>query len=259
MKRAIFFVLASLIEASLFSQNLVQNPGFDNWGVTGKPIKWTNSAGCVKDSLIVNSAPYSCRQISTISSAKELGQKIPVEASKKYTLSFYYNTDTTTKGSGCRIWCEWQDSIGELVDSSSLSILHSSTMKSEIWKQFSVEATAPEGAVTFYLLVRTMSRSITYWDNFVFEEAVLTSRAEELLTGIKVHPNPASNYLIISNLYDMQHINIQNLAGMIVWSGDFAGEMTVTIPVSELRNGMYILRITASGKQFTRKFIKLTN
>lgn len=259
MKRAIFLVLASVIEALSFSQNLVQNPMFDTWSTSGRPAKWTNAAGCLKDSAKVRSASYSCRQITT-STSKDLGQKIPVEAGKKYSFSFFYNTDTTKIGNGCRVYSDWlNDTLGIIEDTESRAVLHSSYMKSDTWSQFIVDVTAPEGAITFYLLVRTMSRSVTYWDDFIFREYIVSDNPETRFADMTLYPNPACDYLIINTLHNIQHIDIQDFTGRVVWSSDFSGEIPVTIPVSALREGMYIARIRTPDKIMTRKFIKNIN
>ena len=71
-----------------------------------------------------------------------------------------------------------------------------------------------------------------------------------------IYPNPAHDYLIISNLQHLQQIDIQDLTGMLLWSSHFSGEETVTIPISGLRSGLYLICIQTSDKMVIRKFIK---
>ena len=100
--------------------------------------------------------------------------------------------------------------------------------------------------------------SIVYWDDFVFQENLATLNSEEKLTDIKIYPNPVSDYLIISNIENLQHINIQSLAGITVWASGFSGETFVTIPVSGFVDGLYLISIRTSDKLITRKFVKKT-
>lgn len=61
MKRAIFFVLFLSMELLSFSQNLIVNPGFETWEKINKPVGWTTTQNCLKDSVCINSGNYSCR------------------------------------------------------------------------------------------------------------------------------------------------------------------------------------------------------
>jgi hypothetical protein len=254
MKRAIIFVLLLSMEHYSFSQNLVVNPGFENWGKVTKPTGWTTSESCLKDSVNILSGSYSCRQEGS-SVSKNLEQIITISPEKQYRFSFFFKTGTT--GNGCRVWCEWlDDKQVPINDPLSAVILHSDFMKSDSWQQFSIDITPPAGAEYFDLLIRSLPNSITYWENFLFTENVPTYNHEEKTSEIIIYPNPASNFLNISNINNVQHIDMQNLSGITFRSFNFSGEKSASIPLSGLTNGLYILRIKMSGKTIIRKFIK---
>lgn len=253
MKRALFFVLFSFICICLFPQNQVNNEGFEIWAKTNNPTGWTNKQGCLKDSVFVLSGKYSCRQTGT-SDSKDLGQKIIVSGGKQYRFSFFYNTDTTNTGNGCRIWCSWLDENGNDID-----VLHSGFMKSDEWQQFENDITSPSGAVYFYLLVRTLPNSITYWDNFSFKEKIVSYNHENIFPETNIYPNPAHHYLNINNSQEIQHIDIISLTGIKFWSSDFSGETDVTIPLSGIPDGLYIIEIMTTNRIITRRFIKKSN
>lgn len=256
MKRAIIFVLLFGIEQALVCQNMVVNPEFELWSNATKPTDWSNSQYCLKDSDNVKSGIYSCRQDGGTSS-RDLGQKFIVSPDKLYRFSFFYKSGAATTGNGCRVWCEWLDENKiSLDDPSTESVLHSGFLKSEEWKQFSADITSPAGAGYFYLLVRTLPNSITFWDDFIFEENVTTFEHEATHQEITIYPNPARNYLIICNIQHLQHIDIQNIAGASVWSSGFSGEEVISIPVSGLSEGLYIIRIRTSERFIIRKFIR---
>jgi hypothetical protein len=132
-------------------------------------------------------------------------------------------------------------------------------MKSDTWQRFYTDIIAPPNASYFYLEVRTYQNSIAYWDDFVFEENVTTYAHQEKPTGTMIYPNPAHDYLIISNIQYLKHIDIQNFTGINVWSSNFSGENSVTIPVYGLPDGVYIIIFLTSDKIITRKFIKKSN
>jgi hypothetical protein len=259
MKRALFFVLFSTISIFSLSQNLVNNEGFEIWKKTNNPTGWTNKQGCLKDSAFVLSGKYSCRQTGT-SDTKELAQYIVVSEMKQYSFSFFYNTDTTDTGNGCRVWCSWKDVNDTAIDDpSSESVLHSGFLKSAKWQQFSADVTSPAGAVIFCLLVRTLPKSITYWDDFKFEEIIVSDVNENMFSDIEIYPNPATDYLNINNTRQIQHIDIISFTGIMVWSSDFSWETYVTIPLSGMPDGLYIIKIVTTNRIITRKFIKKSN
>lgn len=255
MKRAIFFVLLTIVSLLSFAQNLVINPGFETWEKSNKPAGWTTAQNCLKDSDNIKSGSYSCRQDG---GTKYLGQSLSIVPGKRYRLSFFYKTVITGSGNGCRTWCYWKDAEGNnLTDVSTDDILRPSKyLKSDRWQQFSVDLAAPAGASSFYLEVRTYQNSVTYFDDFRFEENVTTFVNMEKIQNIRIYPDPAHDYLIVSNITDAQQIYIQSLTGTILWSSGFSGEQTVTIPVSKLADGIYIVRILTSDKTITRKFIR---
>ncbi len=257
MKRTIFFVLCFITQNLLFSQNLVINPGFESWSVNTKPAGWVHIENCLKDSLSVFSGRYSCLH-SGGTSASDLGQTIAVLPGKEYFLSFYYKTVITASGNGVRMWCYWKDQNGNnITDLLTDAILRPSKyLKSDVWTQFTTRVKAPSDAASFYLEVRTYPNSCAYWDDFIFREDVQTYKPEIVLYNPLIHPNPARDFLTVSNLQNLERIYIHDLSGNTIWSSAFSGEIIVKVPVSQLSDGLYILRILDSGNWITRKFIK---
>ena len=255
MKRVMFFVICFAFCKTVSAQNLVVNPGFESWESSGKPSDWANTQNCLKDSDFIKSGNYVCRQ-DGVTSSRDLGQRVIVSPGKHYTFSFFFKTGSATTGNGCRLWCEWLDAAKvSISDPSSVAILHSVYMKSDIWQQLSCDVTSPENAGYFYLLVRTLSNSVTYWDDFVFEESIPTINNEIHASEIRVYPNPASNFLNISDLNNVQHIDILSLTGITIWSSSYSGEESVIIPVSGLPRGLYFIRVQTSVGITTNKII----
>lgn len=252
MKRVVFFVLCFVVSISAFPQNLVINSGFDNWSRTDKPANWNNTQGCLKDSVYIVTGNYSCRQEATTSS-RDLGQKFAVLPGTNYRFSFFYLTGSETSGNGCRVWCSWLDnSQAGIAD----PVIHSTFLKSESWQKYEAAVTSPETAGYFYLLVRTLPNSITYWDDFVFEEDIATSAKETIKTDIEIYPNPASDYLTIKNIQNIESVDVLSITGSIVYSEKTINEGEIIIPVSKLPQGIYFVRTFSQGKQYIIKFIK---
>ncbi len=258
MKRSLSFVLFFIPVFLSFSQNLVINPGFESWQKINKPTGWTTALNCLKDSAIINTGTYSCRQ-STSTDSKELGQVIPVTAGNQYRIAFWYINDPVQTGNGCRIWSSWKDADGNsIADEVSLPLLHSGYLKSESWKEYSAEITAPPNAGYFNLVIRTLPNSITFWDDIVFEENVPTGESELDPDNIIVYPNPACNYLIINNIQNLYNIDIQTITGYKMISRKTNGEESIMIPLSGFKNGIYIICIKSPGKLYTKRFIKIS-
>ncbi len=261
MKRAIFFVLFLVIYYATFGQNLVVNPGFEIWTKISKPTGWTHVENCLKDSLSVFSEKYSCMQSGGATTTSDLGQTITVVPGTEYMLSLYNRTIITSNGKGSRIWCYWKDAENNSIDDPLTNdiLRPSQYFRSEEWQYFSIIVTSPPDAAAFYLEVRTNTNSIAYWDDFVFEESIPTGNYERDESSVSIYPNPSSNYLIISNINKLQHIDILNITGETIYAKAFNGEEIVTIPIERLADGIYFIRIKNSGKLITRKFIKKAN
>lgn len=254
MKRHISFVLFFITAIYSYSQNLVTNPGFETWQKVNKPDGWTSALGCLKDSAIILSGNYSCRQAATADS-RELGQLIPVSEGSLYRISFWYRNESS--GNGCRIWSNWKDNEGNAIDDGlSLPLLHSGFLKSDNWKQYSADVTAPPSAAYFNLIIRTLPNSVTYWDDVFFEESVATYNNELILYNIRIYPNPASDYLTISNISNIQLIEIRTLTGTRIWTSGINGEERLMVPVSGLKNGIYIINMYSSTRRYSGRFIK---
>ncbi len=257
MKRHLLFVLFLAMTISGYGQNLIANPGFELWDSDTRPTGWTTAQNCQAEATVIWAGSYSCRQAGS-SSSKYLGQVIQVTAGNTYCLSFYYMTQITDNGNGCRIWCYWKDSDGtSLYDPATDDILRPSQyLKSDDWEQFSISVTAPEGAVALYLEVRTYPNSVAYWDEFSFTESEATKIE---VTGEKIpvlYPNPVTEFLHIRGINNICRIEIFSYTGIKTLDSGYNGQTEITIPVGHLRNGFYTVIIHTSGKITYSKFLK---
>lgn len=256
MKRLFSLVLFCMVFILSEAQNLVINPGFETWQKLTKPDGWTTALACTKDSVIVRSGSYSCRQI-TGTESKELGQLIAVSEGKSYRFSLWYINDLTATGNGCRIWSNWRDADGNPVtDDASLPQLHSGYLKSDVWKEYTADLVVPVNAAYFNLVVRTLPNSVTRWDDIKFEENFPTGTRENSGDEINIYPNPACNYLYISNLNNSYRIEIVSVTGIVQLKMDIINDENISLPVSNLVNGIYFIRLYGRKGVIIKKFIK---
>ncbi len=71
---------------------------------------------------------------------------------------------------------------------------------------------------------------------------------------IKVFPNPASNHIVISSTVQVSGYEIRNMIGQLVKKDDFTDNK---IPLEDLQNGMYILKLFSGDNQpVVKQFLK---
>ncbi len=70
-----------------------------------------------------------------------------------------------------------------------------------------------------------------------------------------MYPNPVSDKLIVEATETIDHLEIYNLLGALVYSGTDC-TTRVEISVSDLPNGMYFVRLKTNNNTETLKFVK---
>ena len=78
--------------------------------------------------------------------------------------------------------------------------------------------------------------------------------------NLEVFPNPSSDKITITNSgkskSDSYRIEILNIRGQIIKT-IFNNDIEVTINLSDLSSGIYVIKVTTSKEIKTKKFIKL--
>lgn len=82
---------------------------------------------------------------------------------------------------------------------------------------------------------------------------LLTVSVDEKEKWVGVYPNPARDYITISNCGNAE-INIYTIQGQKVLTENISGQ-SVNIDVSKLKFGMHVLEIVIDGKRFTEKIL----
>lgn len=79
-----------------------------------------------------------------------------------------------------------------------------------------------------------------------------TKEFESNKFDIKLYPNPASNLVEVSSKENIEQLSLFNLSGQLVKEV----ENSKTIDISELPEGIYILKLSIPNSTFTKKLIK---
>jgi hypothetical protein len=89
----------------------------------------------------------------------------------------------------------------------------------------------------------------------VFQSATTSiSETENLSSLIKIYPNPANDFVTISNLSNESTITVTDITGKTLFSSITNNEQT-TISTADFVGGVYIIRITNNGTVIKRKLV----
>ena len=90
---------------------------------------------------------------------------------------------------------------------------------------------------------------------FSFRNDIIIGIKELNAGDIKLYPNPASDYLMLSVFNrNFERIEIMDVSGKVLWNtSDFN---SIKIDISFLNDGVYFLRLETGGNIITKKFIK---
>ncbi len=108
--------------------------------------------------------------------------------------------------------------------------------------------------------VRSNSELVVFVQNMENKEIyngnkidMITVSVDEIEKWVGVYPNPASDYITISEC-DKAEVNIYNLQGQKVLTENIPAK-SAQINVSQLEIGMYVLEIVIDGERFTEKIL----
>lgn len=86
-----------------------------------------------------------------------------------------------------------------------------------------------------------------------FDITATSVAGQSLNTSVSVFPNPATDYINLVTERESR-VSISDIRGTEIYSGSVTGNERIDI--TELTNGIYILRIDEGGKSQTKRFIK---
>lgn len=101
----------------------------------------------------------------------------------------------------------------------------------------------------------TNATELTFYFDDVSYGSSLANSSFNLASSLKVYPNPANNVITVDSFKTIESITIVNLLGQEVISKNTNSD-SVTLDISSLQNGIYILKTTVGGSTATSRIIK---
>lgn len=103
--------------------------------------------------------------------------------------------------------------------------------------------------------------SVTMFDNFIVRtsatDTLLGINENMLASEFTIYPNPSKEYITItSNELAYSSIQIFDLNGRLINSSEFESTNQKSIDISNLSNGIYLMKIISNKGIFTQKIIK---
>lgn len=254
MKR-IFTVLGIASSILSFSQNLVQNPGFEN-GISN----WTAGTGSGYTLPTVETdAPYQGVNYAKYVASGTTGfyQNISINPNTQYTVSFWYKS--SGGGNGARLWSCFLDSSAApvyLTNDASTDPLRNNNgylAKVSVWTQKTVTFTSPASAVQFQLQVRAYNNSTSSFD----ELSLVQNGSLSTIDFSKSKFSLVKNTLVKSEINFAKNSNdvkIYNMFGQVVKS--LSVKENQTLDISDLTKGNYIVTGTVNNIPVSQKILK---
>ncbi len=178
MKRLKLLGLAVLIftSFSLLSQNLVQNPGLENWDDDSTPSSWTKAENISKEAVNIHGGTFSAAHMSA-SSTMDFSQDVQgIVGGQQYRIQYYYLDNSASART--RIWSYWMDSEGNYLDDN-VDELRPGTYSEDNaeWQHYDYTLIAPASASQFRFEVRVykqdgLTDGYVYYDDFSIEANV---------------------------------------------------------------------------------------
>ncbi len=94
-----------------------------------------------------------------------------------------------------------------------------------------------------------------YYDNAYFHKGTTLGTADFEVSKVKLYPNPASNVLNIESALTIEKVSVYNLLGQEVISKN-TNTQIVTVDVTGLQVGVYIVKTSINGDVSSTRFIK---
>ncbi len=258
MKKVFTILGVVAMGACAFAQtNLIVNPGFENW-TEGKPDGWlTLPASYAQESTVKHGGDYSV-VVTSAGSTQTLGATdIDVTAGVEYTYSgWYLDNDPSAR---MRYWGQWRDANGAMTAEVGMQQSDFSTDAS-VWKQFSVTAPAPAGALKMRASVRAYkdengsSGGKVYFDDIYFGQKSLGT------IDIKAFDSQVKMNTLVKNdltlrLPSRATVNVYSVDGKLMSSNRLNDGDTINM--SSYAKGMYVVSVQDNnGNKISRKVIK---
>lgn len=250
------FALATVANA----QNLVTNGDLETWTDATTPASFSPSpftANVTQEATIKHGGAFSAKHTTAAtSSVKIQNETATVTPGTSYTISYWFLDNDPLARS--RPWMYWIDAANATIaDASSESTLRPNTYSTDNaqWVQFTATLTAPAGAVALRFEMRTYAVGAGFGSVYYDDMSVTPTLGvkDNTISGLKVYPNPVTNgkFFISTDANSDKSVVIFDVLGKQV----LTTTATESVNVSNLKTGVYIVKITEEGKTATRKLV----
>lgn len=166
------------------AQNLVANPGLEDWTTDTAPVGWSIVENVSKEATIKHGGSFSAKHTSADATKKMRQDVSGIIAGSEYTFSyFYYDNDPMAR---TRIWSYWLS--GTTTIGNDTAILRPSVYSEDAaqWVEFNATLTAPANADGFRFEVRVYKQDATFGGSVFYDDFSITG-------DVTVKPEP-TNY-----------------------------------------------------------------
>jgi hypothetical protein len=182
-----------------------------------------------------------------------------------FAMGYSFNTELTVKNSGnntIHSFAIYSDLHGDMncVENyfyqkfSDLEILPGQTHKVQLQRAY--EDGVNNNQLCFQCVAPNSNLEILTNNNSLCKTFTITSVKNEIISNVKVYPNPVSDYLTIENPdQNFKSIEIFDIYGKLLIRGLVSGQ-SVRIETANLTSGLYILKINSDDKTKTQLIMK---
>lgn len=254
MKKIYTLLLTAALAFGANAQNLVTNGSFGT-ELTG----WTAgpSASYTLPTLVAGDGSDGANSANYVATATTgFYQEVPVIAGNTLKISFWYKA--TGDDTDARIWSNYKDAADVIIYQATATAddpLRSNNgylAPATTWTQFEVTVVAPANVTKLVFAVRAYNGGTVSFDQFSVIDQTLGVKQNQI-EGLKVYPNPVTNgtFYINTNANTTKEVVVYDVLGKQV----VKTSTTNAVNVSNLKGGVYIVKITEDGKTATRKLV----
>jgi len=243
--KKLYFLSFILLSSLSFGQNLLSNPGFENWTAT-TPDNWFGSYTNIAASGVTQSSDAYEGTSSVLltrtgtSHGRFTNQPITV-SNVSYTLTYFAKGDGDLRNA-------FHDGAYSTYGA------YTTLATANGWVPFTYEFTPDAGDLQVIFSLRNTTGDGILIDNVSLVETSTLSNNEVNLTSFNVYPNPTSTGFV--------NITSTNADAISVAVFDVLGKQVINktisnnrLDVSSLNSGLYIVKISQNNATVTKKLV----
>jgi len=119
-----------------------------------------------------------------------------------------------------------------------------------------IEMPLTEGTTAGKIKFESLAKRFFLDNILVVVQSVTGAQDYELQPDLNLYPNPAGDMLNIDNILTYNKLEIYDLYGKVVSARDISGADRVTVILTGLPPGLYILRLVSDKSYFTMRFAR---